>query len=74
MKKILITGACGFIGFHLSKKLCELGYFVVGIDNFLGQNKNLISQRLKILKKFKNFYFLKVDLSKSINLKKKKKN
>ena len=73
MKKILITGACGFIGFHLSKKLCELGYFVVGIDNFLGQNKNLISQRLKILKKFKNFYFLKVDLSKSINLKSKNK-
>ena len=32
-KKILITGAAGFIGFHLSKSLLHLGYDVVGIDN-----------------------------------------
>ncbi|WP_282071717.1 NAD-dependent epimerase [Polaribacter atrinae] len=31
--KILITGAAGFIGFHLSKRLVELGHVVVGIDN-----------------------------------------
>lgn len=31
--KILITGNCGFIGFHLSKKLLMLGYNVIGIDN-----------------------------------------
>ncbi len=31
--KILITGAAGFIGFHLSRKLLELGHVVVGIDN-----------------------------------------
>lgn len=31
--KILITGTAGFIGFHLTKNLLELGYFVVGIDN-----------------------------------------
>jgi UDP-glucuronate 4-epimerase len=73
MKKILITGACGFIGFHLSKKLCELGYFVVGIDNFVGQNKNLIKSRLEILKKLKNFSFFKIDLSKSFNLRTKNK-
>ena len=30
---ILITGSCGFIGFHLSKKLLENGYKVIGIDN-----------------------------------------
>jgi len=34
MKKILVTGAAGFIGFHLSKSLAEDGYSVVGIDNF----------------------------------------
>ena len=33
MKKILVTGAAGFIGFHLSKKLIEQGYAVIGIDN-----------------------------------------
>jgi UDP-glucuronate 4-epimerase len=31
--KILITGAAGFIGFHLSKRLLDDGYDVVGIDN-----------------------------------------
>lgn len=31
--KILATGAAGFIGFHLTKKLLELGHEVVGIDN-----------------------------------------
>lgn len=33
METILITGAAGFIGFHLSKTLCQKGYQVVGIDN-----------------------------------------
>ncbi|WP_224490282.1 NAD-dependent epimerase [Robertkochia flava] len=33
MKRILVTGAAGFIGFHLSKKLIQLGYEVVGLDN-----------------------------------------
>tara|TARA_B100000900_G_scaffold251365_2_gene214162 strand:+ start:3831 stop:4907 length:1077 start_codon:yes stop_codon:yes gene_type:complete len=32
-KTILVTGAAGFIGFHLSKKLCESGFEVIGIDN-----------------------------------------
>lgn len=31
--KILVTGAAGFIGFHLSEKLLGLGFTVVGIDN-----------------------------------------
>lgn len=33
MKKILVTGAAGFIGFHLCEKLLALGYEVVGLDN-----------------------------------------
>lgn len=33
MSKILITGAAGFIGFHVSKKLIDLGFEVYGIDN-----------------------------------------
>ena len=30
---LLVTGSAGFIGFHLSKKLLETGYAVVGVDN-----------------------------------------
>lgn len=33
MEKILVTGAAGFIGMHLSKALCNFGHTVVGIDN-----------------------------------------
>jgi len=33
MTKILVTGCAGFIGFHVSKMLCDNGYQVVGIDN-----------------------------------------
>jgi len=32
-KTILVTGAAGFIGFHLTKRLCEEGHHVVGLDN-----------------------------------------
>lgn len=32
-KKILVTGAAGFIGYHLSQKLLELGHEVIGLDN-----------------------------------------
>ncbi len=33
MKKVLITGVAGFIGFHLARKLVKEGFDVVGIDN-----------------------------------------
>ncbi len=41
---ILITGAAGFIGFHISKRLLELGHEVVGIDNL----NSYYDQKLKI--------------------------
>ncbi len=31
--KILVTGTAGFIGYHLAKKLLELGHEVIGYDN-----------------------------------------
>lgn len=34
MKKIFITGICGFIGYHLAQRLKQLGHDVIGIDNF----------------------------------------
>ena len=33
MKKILVTGTAGFIGFHLINKLKEFQYDIVGLDN-----------------------------------------
>ncbi len=50
MSKVLVTGAAGFIGFHLSKLLIEHGYEVVGIDNindYYDPNLKLI--RLQVL-------------------------
>ncbi len=49
-KKILVTGAAGFIGFHLSKALLDLGYPVVGLDNINDYyDVNLKYDRLKEL-------------------------
>ena len=72
-KKILITGAAGFIGFHLVKKMTSLGFKVVGIDN-LNQNydKKIKKDRVKFLNnniKKKFFTFLKCNIDKKINLK-----
>lgn len=49
-KKILITGAAGFIGFHLAKRLVVLGYEVVGVDSISDYyDVNLKYDRLKEL-------------------------
>jgi len=64
MKKILITGACGFIGYHLSLRLLNLNYRIYGIDNFENTTQDKLNfERLNNLKKFKNFIFLNYDLS-----------
>lgn len=48
--KILITGAAGFIGYHLSKALLQLGHIVVGLDNINDYyDINLKLDRLKSL-------------------------
>ena len=53
---ILITGAAGFIGFHLSSRLLKEGYDVSGIDNLNDYyDVNLKKARLSILEKNKNF-------------------
>lgn len=64
MQKILVTGAAGFIGFHLSKYLLETKeYKVIGIDNINDYySTKLKKDRLEILKKYENFEFYKIDL------------
>ena len=63
MQKILITGAAGFIGYHLSRSLLKDGAIILGIDNLNNYyDPGLKEQRLKRLKGFKNFTFRKIDL------------
>lgn len=63
-RKILITGAAGFIGFHLSKKILELGGEVIGFDNINDYyDVRLKYARLEILEKYEKFTFIKGDLS-----------
>lgn len=69
MERICITGACGFIGFHLSKALCEKGYIVYGIDNLNDYyDPKLKINRLNQLKKIDNFKFYQCDITDSLEL------
>lgn len=64
MKKILVTGAAGFVGAAYAKRLLELGYEVLGIDNLNDYYAvSLKEARLKELEPFENFEFRKVDIS-----------
>jgi UDP-glucuronate 4-epimerase len=64
MKKILVTGAAGFVGFHYAQKLCAQGYDVLGVDNLNDYyDVSLKEARLKELAPLKNFRFEKIDLA-----------
>jgi UDP-glucuronate 4-epimerase len=83
-KKILVTGAAGFIGFHLVKKMLFQGHIVIGLDNLNDYyDVNLKFSRLKNLGitqieavewgqivKSENFYFIKGDIENIHSLKK----
>lgn len=57
-KKVLVTGAAGFIGSHMCEFLLKKNFKVVGIDNFSGGNKKNIKKFLNNT----NFKFCKFDL------------
>lgn len=64
MANYLVTGAAGFIGFHLCKRLLDDGNSVVGIDNVNDYyDVNLKLARLAILQQFSNFNFYKTDIA-----------
>jgi UDP-glucuronate 4-epimerase len=64
MKKILVTGVAGFIGFHLAKRLLNVGKIIVGIDNLNDYyDVTLKRNRLKLLKERDNFTFQLGDLA-----------
>lgn len=59
MKKILVTGAAGFIGFHLVQRLAQLGHHVTGFDNLNDYyDVSLKKDRLAILEELANFSFV----------------
>ena len=75
MKNILVTGAAGFIGFHLSKTLLDAGFNVYGLDNLndyysVKLKKDRIKKIQEYSKSSKNnsFTFQKVDISKKKSL------
>ena len=60
MKKFLVTGAAGFIGFHVSKALLKCGYAVTGYDNLNEYyDVSLKHSRLALLEEYPCFNFVK---------------
>jgi UDP-glucuronate 4-epimerase len=61
---ILVTGAAGFIGFHLAARLLKGGHRVVGVDNLNDYyDPALKNSRLDILRGDPRFHFVKLDLA-----------
>lgn len=60
---ILVTGAAGFIGFHVTQKLLQAGHCVVGLDNLNSYYDPALKEaRLDVLKNDPAFSFVKLDL------------
>ena len=59
MKKVLITGGAGFIGFHLANKLLRFNYEIDLLDNF---SRGLKDQQLNLLKKNPKVNLINADL------------
>ncbi len=63
-KTILVTGSAGFIGFHCAIRLLEMGYKVIGVDNFNDYyDVSLKEDRNKILVEHDSFRLYRGDLS-----------
>ena len=69
--KVILTGAAGFIGSHLAKRLLENGAEVIGIDNINDYyDVSLKYHRLSLLEKYENFTFIRCDISNKAELNK----
>ena len=64
MRKVLVTGAAGFIGSHLCRRLLDRGEQVIGVDNLNSYySPQLKLDRLKELHKIEGFQFHQVELA-----------
>jgi len=69
--KILVTGAAGFIGFHLTIHLLKRGDDVVGVDNLNDYyDVQLKHSRLQIVQNHQNFSFIQADISDRVAIEK----
>ncbi len=64
LKKVLITGAAGFLGSHLCDRFLLEGYQVIGIDNFITGDEKNISH----LRENPNFSFINHDVTEFVNI------
>ncbi|MCF8274478.1 MAG: SDR family oxidoreductase [Flavobacteriaceae bacterium] len=64
MKKVLITGAAGFLGSHLCDRFIKEGYYVIGMDNFITGDKKNISH----LSNHPNFEFIEHDVTEFVRI------
>lgn len=64
MKRVLITGAAGFLGSHLCERFLNENFFVIGMDNLItGSSKNI-----DLFKTHNNFKFIEHDVSKHVQI------
>jgi len=64
MQNILVTGAAGFIGFHLVRRLLDEGHRVVGVDNLNDYYEvSLKEARLSLLEDTDRFSFVRLDIA-----------
>ncbi|MDH3571874.1 MAG: SDR family NAD(P)-dependent oxidoreductase, partial [Gemmatimonadota bacterium] len=64
MASIMVTGAAGFIGFHVAERLLQRGDSVLGVDNLNEYyDPKLKADRLERLRGYESFQFVKADLA-----------
>ncbi|MFD2551539.1 UDP-glucuronic acid decarboxylase family protein [Bizionia sediminis] len=64
MKKVLITGAAGFLGSHLSDRFIKEGFQVIGMDNYITGDKKNIAH----LMEHENFEFIEHDVTQFVKI------
>src|SRR5690606_1126933 len=64
MKRVLITGAAGFLGSHLCDRFIKEGFEVIGMDNFITGDAKNISH----LAPHPNFMFIEHDVTQYVNI------
>jgi UDP-glucuronate 4-epimerase len=61
---VLVTGAAGFIGFHVAKRLLDDGHTVVDVDNLNDEYEpRLMHGRLALLEPYPQFRFFRMDVA-----------